>query len=202
MKHLKKIIVIGIFIILPNILYAEVNLANFVVRNLEASQTPSVGNLNASYTIVEFFDYRCGYCAKQAKDFAKIINDKNDVRIIYLEYPIFGGISDIAANIAIKVWIDKPNSYFSIHNGLMKLGSAMNKNTIISLLNENGFEGAKLYQLAESQPYADTIEINKKLAKDLGLRGTPASIINDTMIPGYISEENVLKIINETNAPT
>ncbi|MGY9024992.1 MAG: DsbA family protein [Candidatus Pelagibacterales bacterium] len=202
MNHLKKIIVIGIFIILPNILYAEVNLANFVVRNLEASQTPSVGNLNASYTIVEFFDYRCGYCAKQAKDFAKIINDKNDVRIIYLEYPIFGGISDIAANIAIKVWIDKPNSYFSIHNGLMKLGSAMNKNTIISLLNENGFEGAKLYQLAESQPYADTIEINKKLAKDLGLRGTPASIINDTMIPGYISEENVLKIINETNAPT
>jgi len=202
MNHLKKIIVIGIFIILPNILYAEVNLANFVVRNLEASQTPSVGNLNASYTIVEFFDYRCGYCAKQAKDFAKIINDKNDVRIIYLEYPIFGGISDIAANIAIKVWIDKPNSYFSIHNGLMKLGSAMNKNTIISLLNENGFEGAKLYQLAESQPYADTIEINKKLAKDLGLRGTPASIINDTMIPGYISEENILKIINEINAPT
>jgi len=202
MNHLKKIIVIGIFIILPNILYAEVNLANFVVRNLETSQTPSVGNLNASHTIVEFFDYRCGYCAKQAKDFAKIINDKNDVRIIYLEYPIFGGISDIAANIAIKVWIDKPNSYFSIHNGLMKLGSAMNKNTIISLLNENGFEGAKLYQLAESQPYADTIEINKKLAKDLGLRGTPASIINDTMIPGYISEENVLKIINETNAPT
>ena len=121
------------------------------------------------------------------------------IRIVYLEFPIFGGISDIAANIALKVWNDNPDLYFSIHNGFMTLGSSMNKENIIQLLDENSLQGNKLYNFAQTQPYDQIIQINKKLAKDLGLRGTPASIINDTMIPGYVKEEKVIGLINEIN---
>ena len=53
------------------------NLASFILRNHEASALPTVGNSNAEITVVEFFDYRCGYCAKQAKDFEKILKISN-----------------------------------------------------------------------------------------------------------------------------
>ena len=81
----------------------------------------------------------------------------------------------------------------------MTLGSSMNKENIIQLLDVNSLQGNKLYNFAQTQPYDQIIQINKKLAKDLGLRGTPASIINDTMIPGYVKEEKVIGLINEIN---
>ena len=199
MKSL-KILLYFILILMPTMAYSESNLANFIIRNHDSHQSPIVGNINGKYTIVEFFDYRCRYCSKQADDYAKILKARNDTKIIYLEFPIFGGISDTAANVALKVWNDNQDLYFEIHNGLMALGPSMNKQNIISLLNQNNLEGEKIFNFSETQPYDKTIQLNKKLAKDLGLRGTPASVINNTMIPGYIKEEKILELLNETNS--
>ena len=189
-----------ILILMPSMVYSESNLANFIIRNHDSHQSPIVGNINGKYTIVEFFDYRCRYCSKQADDYAKILKARNDTKIVYLEFPIFGGISDTAANVALKVWNDNQDLYFEIHNGLMALGPSMNKQNIISLLNQNNLEGEKIFNFSETQPYDKTIQLNKKIAKDLGLRGTPASVINNTMIPGYIKEEKILELLNETNS--
>ena len=189
-----------ILILMPTMAYSESNLANFIIRNHDSHQSPIVGNINGKYTIVEFFDYRCRYCSKQADDYAKILKARNDTKIVYLEFPIFGGISDTAANVALKVWNDNQDLYFEIHNGLMALGPSMNKQNIISLLNQNNLEGEKIFNFSETQPYDKTIQLNKKIAKDLGLRGTPASVINNTMIPGYIKEEKILELLNETNS--
>ena len=199
MKYIKNFLCI-IILVLPITTFAEPNLASFIIRNHEANQLPTVGDIDAKYTIVEFFDYRCGYCAKQAVDYGNILEYRNDIRIVYLEFPIFGGISEIAANIALKIWNDNSNLYFSIHNEFMTLGSSMNKENIVQLLNKNGFNGSKLYEFAEKKPYNEIIQKNKKLAKDLGLRGTPASIINDTVIPGYVNEEKVIGLIENINA--
>ena len=199
MKSL-KILLYFILILMPTMAYSESNLANFIIRNHDSHQSPIVGNIDGKYTIVEFFDYRCGYCSKQADDYAKILKARNDTKIVYLEFPIFGGISDTAANVALKVWNDNQDLYFEIHNGLMALGPSMNKQNIISLLNQNNLEGEKIFNFSETQPYDKTIQLNKKLAKDLGLRGTPASVINNTMIPGYIKEEKILELLNETNS--
>ena len=78
----------------------------------------------------------------------------------------------------------------------MKLGSSMNKQNIINLLNQLDLEGEKIFNLSETQPYDKTIQLNKKLAKELGLRGTPASIINNTMIPGYIKEQKIIELLD------
>ena len=129
------------------------SLASFILRNHEASALPTVGNSDAEITVVEFFDYRCGYCAKQAKDFEKILNESENVKIVYLEWPIFGDISDTAAKIALIIWDNYPDMYFDIHNGLMKLGPRMKKDSIITLLNENNFDGEKIYNQALDQTY-------------------------------------------------
>jgi protein-disulfide isomerase len=173
------------------------NLANFVVRNYSALEVPTVGSNNPDYTIVEFFDYRCGYCSKQANDYAELLNSYKNVKIIYLEFPIFGGISETASKIALEVWKQNPDLYFQIHNGFMKLGPKMKKDSLIDLLNSNGLDGIGLLTKVEAETSNPIIDSNKKLAKNLGLRGTPASIVNDTIFPGYVKLASLEKMINQ-----
>ena len=171
------------------------SLASFILRNHEAGALPTVGNSDAEITVVEFFDYRCGYCAKQAKDFEKLLNESENVKIVYLEWPIFGDISDTAAKIALIIWDNYPDKYFDIHNGLMKLGTRMKKESIIYLLNENNLDGEKIFNQALDQTENLVINENFKLAKNLGLRGTPASVINDSIYPGYIKYEVLSNLV-------
>ena len=171
------------------------SLASFILRNHEAGALPTVGNSDAEITVVEFFDYRCGYCAKQAKDFEKLLNESENVKIVYLEWPIFGDISNTAAKIALIIWDNYPDKYFDIHNGLMKLGPRMKKESIISLLNENNLDGEKIFNQALDQTENLVINENFKLAKNLGLRGTPASVINDSIYPGYIKYEVLSNLV-------
>ena len=171
------------------------NLASFIIRNYDTAALPTVGNTDADYTIIEFFDYRCGYCSKQANDFQKLLNNTNNVKIIYMEWPIFGDISDTAAKIALIVWQRYPNLYFEVHNQFMQLGPKMKKVSLIDILNKNELNGEEIFQEAISQKSNDIIEANMKLAKSLGLRGTPASIVNDSIYPGYLQYKTLETLI-------
>ena len=173
------------------------SLAKFVIRNYDMLEVPNVGSNDPKYVIVEFFDYRCGYCGKQAYDYAKLLESRNNVQIIYLEFPIFGGISETASKIAMNVWEKKPNLYFQIHNEFMKLGPKMKKDNLIKLLDKNGLDGASMFSRAESEERNLIIDSNIKIAKNLGLRGTPASIINDTIIPGYVRLSKLNEITSQ-----
>ena len=171
------------------------NLASFIIRNYDTAALPTVGSSEADYTIIEFFDYRCGYCSKQANDFQKLLNSKDNVRIIYMEWPIFGDISDTAAKIALIVWQRYPNLYFEVHNQFMQLGPKMKKVSIVDILNKKDLNGEEIFQEAISQKSNDIIEANMKLAKSLGLRGTPASIVNDSIYPGYLKYKTLETLI-------
>ena len=78
---------------------SESSLARFVIRNYDSTVLPTVGSNDPDFLIVEFFDYRCGYCGQQADVFANLINKHDNVQIIYMEYPIFGGISLTASKL-------------------------------------------------------------------------------------------------------
>ena len=201
MRNKIRLVLYSLIVIfgLTNINFAEdqSNLAKFVVRNYDLQEVPNVGSDNPDYVIVEFFDYRCGYCSKQAYDYAKLLESRNNVQIIYLEFPIFGGISETASKLAMDVWEQKPDLYFQIHNEFMKLGPKMKKNDLIQLLDTNGFDGASMFSRAQTSEKNLIIDSNIKIAKNLGLRGTPASIVNDTMIPGYVQLSKLKKMISE-----
>ena len=196
-KLYQTIIIIILFFNIFSISFAEddQNLASFIIRNYETAALPTVGNSEADYTIIEFFDYRCGYCSKQANDFQKLLNNTDNVKIIYMEWPIFGDISDTAAKIALIVWQRHPKLYFEIHNQFMQLGPKMKKVSIVDILNKIDLNGEEIFQEAVSQKSNDIIEANMKLAKSLGLRGTPASIVNDSIYPGYLQYKTLETLI-------
>ena len=194
MKKIKFFIFI-FFLFVPEFVYSNDNLANFIIRNYNQGELPTVGNTEAEYTIVEFFDYRCGYCSKQANDLARILEEKDNIKIIYLEFPIFGGISDTAARIALSVWNTKPDLYFDIHNQFMNLGSRMKKDSIIDILNQFKLNGEIIFEEAEKNKDNEIIVKNRSLALSLNIRGTPALIINDNLSPGYLKYENLISIL-------
>lgn len=191
MKHSFKHLVIFFYFFLGSMVFAEDNLASFLVKDYEANTLPMVGSKNADFTIIEFFDYRCGYCSKQADDFSELLVENKNIKIIYLEFPIFGGISEIASLIALKVWKQSPGLYFEVHNGFMNLGPSMKKKSLIEVLNNQGLDGKYIYDSVKGEKNNKIIIQNKALAKRLNLRGTPASIINDTIIPGYVKLSNL-----------
>lgn len=194
MKKIKFFIFI-FFLFIPEFVYSNDNLANFIIRNYNQGELPTVGNTEAEYTIVEFFDYRCGYCSKQANDLARILEEKDNIKIIYLEFPIFGGISDTAARIALSVWNTKPDLYFDIHNQFMNLGPRMKKDSIIDILNQYKLNGEIIFEEAEKNKDNEIILKNRSLALSLNIRGTPALIINDNLSPGYLKYENLISIL-------
>ena len=183
------------FLFIPEFVYSDDNLANFIIRDYNEGELPVVGNPDAKYTIVEFFDYRCGYCSKQANDLAKLLEEKNNVKIIYLEFPIFGGISDTVARVALSIWKSDPDLYFDIHNKFMNLGPRMKKDNIIDTLNELKLDGELIFAEAEKDIDNKIILKNRSLAQSLNLRGTPALIINDNLSPGYLKYENLITFI-------
>ena len=196
-KLFQKIIVLILFINVVSISFADddQNLANFIIRNYDTAALPTVGNSKADYTIIEFFDYRWGYCSKQANDFQKLLDNSDNVKIIYMEWPIFGDISETAAKIALIVWQRNPNLYFEVHNQFMQLGPKMRKENIVDILNKIGLNGGAIFQEATNQKSNEVIEENFKLAKNLGLRGTPASIVNDSIYPGYLKYKTLETLI-------
>ena len=196
-KLFQTTVVLILFFNVFSISFAEddQNLASFIIRNYDTAALPTVGSSEADYTIIEFFDYRCGYCSKQANDFQKLLNNTNNVKIIYMEWPIFGDISDTAAKIALIVWQRYPNLYFEVHNQFMQLGPKMKKVSIVDILNKIDLNGEEIFQEAVGQKSNDIIDANMKLAKSLGLRGTPASIVNDSIYPGYLKYKTLETLI-------
>ena len=75
-KLFQTTVVLILFFNVFSISFAEddQNLASFIIRNYDTAALPTVGSSEADYTIIEFFDYRCGYCSKQANDFQKLLN--------------------------------------------------------------------------------------------------------------------------------
>ena len=195
MTNKVKFFIFAFFLFIPEFVYSNNNLANFIIRDYNKGELPIVGNPDAKYTIVEFFDYRCGYCSKQANDLAKLLEEKNNVKIVYLEFPIFGGISDTVARIALSIWNSNPGLYFDIHNKFMNLGPRMKKDNIIDILNELKLNGELIFAEAEKDVDNKIILKNRSLAQSLNLRGTPVLIINDNLSPGYLKYENLITFI-------
>ena len=165
------------------------------MRDDSEGELPFVGNTDAKYPIVELFDYRCGYCSKQAIDLAKLWEEENNVKIIYLEFPIFGGISDTVARVALSVLYSYSYLYFDVHTKFMNLGTRMKKDNIIATLNELKLDGELIFAEAEKDIDNKIILKNRSLAQSLNLRGTPALIINDNLSPGYLKYENLITFI-------
>jgi protein-disulfide isomerase len=148
---------------------------------LERDTRDFVANPGGKITVVEFFDYRCGYCKLAAPQVVELIQQNPDVRFVFKEFPIFGEVSDTAAKVALTRAAKAKG--VELYSALMG-EKALNDAALDRHLAELGIDPAQARTDAQHPQIDRQIRDTHALAESLKIDGTPAFIVGDTMVPG------------------
>ena len=157
--------------------------------------SPVAGNAKGDVTIVEFFDYRCGYCKRVHPTMVELLKEDKNLRFVFKEFPILGPDSMIAARAALAVWRMHPEKYAAVHDAFMTGRGALDEASVMALAGKLGIDQAALKK-AMADPEVETILTkNFQLAEALGINGTPAFIVGSEVVPGAVDKETLKKLI-------
>lgn len=157
---------------------------------LTDKDSPRYSPSSYDVTVVEFFDYNCGYCKKAEPTIEEVIKEDSKVRVIFKELPILGESSIELAHVALAVHLVDPKAYFKFHGELMR-SSIRSKADALGLVKKLGINRAKVeHTLKTKKSKIDSIiEENKKLAESIGINGTPGFIVGEELIPGAVDAQ-------------
>lgn len=159
--------------------------------------SPSVGNPKGDVTIVEFFDYRCGYCKKVLPTVQEVLKGDPKIRTVFKELPILGPDSQRAALAGQAVWNIDPDKYMAFHVALMQTRGAIDDAQIMQVAKQVGVDPAKLKTAMADPAVKAKIESNLDLAQKLNINGTPAFIVGDKLMPGAVDQTTFAQAIAE-----
>lgn len=162
------------------------------------ADAPIAGNPKGDIVVVEFFDYNCGYCKRAFDDLAKLIQDDDRVKVIFQEMPILGPSSQTMAEYSLAA--KRQDKYFEFHIALMSHKGGKTDEDILKLAEKAGLDTEKLKKDAKSDEVAAEIAKSKEVAIDLGIRGTPAFIIDGSLERGYLGPGGLKNRIKEIEA--
>lgn len=151
---------------------------------------PVMGNPEGDVTMVEFFDYNCPYCRRSMPELSGLLEDDTNVRVVLREWPILSEGSDFAARAALAA--RKQDRYQDMHEALMALQQPADEVSVLRVAEELGLDIDQLKADMASPEIAEHIATSQRLAQALGISGTPAFVIGDQLIAGYV-EQAVLK---------
>jgi protein-disulfide isomerase len=144
--------------------------------------TPIGGNPEGDVSIVEFFDYNCPYCRKNAPTLTELERTDPDLRFVYKEWPILGPGSEFAARAALAAV--PQGKYVAYHKAMMAASGRVTEDTALMIADAVGIDIERLKQDMEDPAIQEAIERNRDLARALGVTGTPAFVVNDRFLPG------------------
>lgn len=170
-----------------------------VARNADQIFRESIdlvaGNPKGDVTMVEFFDYNCAWCKKGLPEVLKLIDGDKNLRLVMKEFPIFGEESEYAARAALAS--RKQDKYWPFHLAMLGHAGKVNKAAVDQIAKDVGLDLAQLKQDMEAPEVRETIARNQKLAEDLAITGTPAFVIDKTVIPGYLPADGLAAVIKD-----
>lgn len=154
------------------------------------------GNPAGDVTVVEFMDYRCGYCRKANPEVEELVRADGNIRFILKEFPILGEASLTSSKFAIAVKnLGGDEAYKTAHDTLMELRGEPTEATLADLARKLGLDAAKVKAEMDSPEVAAVIQKNHDLAEALQIQGTPMFVIGDTLVRGYVPIDGMRKIV-------
>lgn len=156
---------------------------------VEDARDPAIGAAanEADVTIVEFFDYNCGYCKRTTPELIKLIEKDKRVRVLLKEFPILGPESISAAKYALAVNAIDPSAYFRFHRALMEQQGQKTDEVLAKIVADAGLDLESVKKKIEDPGIAKHLQDTQVLAGQLGVTGTPAFIIGDQLLASAMS---------------
>ena len=151
------------------------------------------GPQNAENTIIEFMDYFCGYCKKIHSDLLKIVEERDDVRVIFLQHPILSESSKLLAEMVIAA--NFQNKGFDLHDSIFSISGSITQKKLEDSIIKSEINSAQL-NIDRGRPEIDQmIQLSSFLAGGIGARGTPTFFINEEFIGGFISKQQIISLL-------
>lgn len=156
-----------------------------------------VGNPDGDVTLVEFFDYNCGYCRRAMEDLELMVEADPNLRVVLKELPVLGQASTEAAAVSIAVHSIAPEKYDDFHHALMANEGQANEAVALEVAGRLGLPVDDLKEAMRSDRVEQTVRENYDLAQALGLTGTPSYVVGDSVEMGAVGVETLTARVNE-----
>ncbi len=154
---------------------------------------PVGGNPKGDVTIVEFFDYRCGFCKRVAPVVEEALAKDKKIRIVYKEFPVLGPNSVLAAQAALASRAQ--GKYIVFHKALIKAKISYDEESIMKIATAVGIDTTRLKKDMRAPRIQTQIAKNRTLARSLSIRGTPAFIVGKQIFPGALTSAQLAHMI-------
>lgn len=164
------------------------------------------GNPDGDVTVVEFVDYKCGYCKRAFSEVEQLVESDGDIRLILKDLPVLGQQSELGARFAIAVkQLHDDGTYKSVHDALMRLRGDISVARLTTLAEEQGLDAVPLIQRMNEDDVTDVLRANRQLAERLSIQGTPAFVVGHEgeddmqglLLRGYLPLEGMQQIVEE-----
>ena len=156
------------------------------------------GNPEGDITLVEFMDYRCGYCRRAVDEVNGMLEEDGNIRFIVKEFPILGEESVLASRFAIATQqVAGDEAYKSVHDALMAYNGAMNDTGFTRLAYSLGLDANAIVAAMDSEAVTEVIAANHALGQRLQISGTPSFVMGDQMLRGFLPQDAMQDIAND-----
>jgi protein-disulfide isomerase len=160
----------------------------------------TIGNPEGDVTLVEFFDYNCGYCKRALPDLDKLIKEDPKLKVVLKEFPVLGEESLQASRVAIAVYRKAPERYEEFHHKLLASEGTVNGETALKLAETYGLKADELIADANSKETEAFIRESHELAQALGINGTPSWVVGEDMLPGAIGADALKEAVENVRS--
>ncbi len=157
------------------------------------------GPEDAKVTVVEFFDYRCGFCKASLPAMKKAVAAGGKVRFAFVEFPILSADSLVAAQAAVAARA-QPDKYVPFHLALMETTGDLPRTRVLEIARNLGIDVAKLERDMASEETRASLQASHALAEQLNINGTPTFIINGKFHVGQIGEAELTELLKDGHA--
>lgn len=158
------------------------------------------GNPQGDVTLVEFLDYRCGYCKKAHPELQQLIEADGNIRYIVKEFPILGPDSVTAGRMALAAAAIDPEKFGRLNDTLMRFPGQLTETAAYQIAANAGYDVAALKAKAAEAEIEARIGDNYKLARALGIEGTPGFVLGEHVLRGYHPMTDMAAMIAQARA--
>lgn len=156
------------------------------------------GNPKGDVTVVEFFDYRCGYCKQVHPALQQLLKEDGNVRLVLKELPVLGPESINASRAAVAAMEqDKGAKYYAFHNAMMGFRGQLSEAEVFRMAAEAGLDVKRLKADMALPKVEQALRSNLALADKLGIQGTPGFVIGKELVPGAIPLETMRQLVKQ-----
>ncbi|NIZ14005.1 DsbA family protein [Phaeobacter sp. HF9A] len=156
------------------------------------------GNPDGDITLVEFMDYRCGYCRRAAPEIEALLQSDKNIRLVVKEFPILGEASVISARFALAArLVAGDDAYEEIHNALIALPSEPNEVALRRLAQGMSLDADAILAKMEDPAVTEQLQRTRALAQTLSISGTPTFVLEGEMLRGYLPADQMRIMIEE-----